>query len=88
MCGHVQTTHAKALELYEKALAIQLKSLGNEHPDVGDTRFNIAILYHHQGNHAQTRMYYDGAYQVYQKAYGEDHSKTIDAKKWRDMFNK
>ena len=73
------------MEMYEKSLAIRLKVLGEAHPDVGNTYYNIATLY--QTKHKDMRAaktHYDYAYQTYRRCCGETRSKTVDAKQARD----
>jgi hypothetical protein len=45
--------HQDALVLQEKALEIQRRVLPENHPDIGDTCFNISISYQHTGNNHQ-----------------------------------
>ena len=37
--------------MYEKALSIRLKKLGDDHPDVAATYNNMAIVYDDQGKY-------------------------------------
>ena len=41
-----QGKHNEAVELYQKALAIKIKTLGEEHPSVADTYNNFANVSH------------------------------------------
>ena len=47
-----QGKYAEAIPLAEKALAIQEKVLGKEHPDVATSLNNLAALYQSQGNYS------------------------------------
>ena len=48
-----QGIYAKALEYYEKALAIWLEALGANHPDVASSYNNMATVYYNQGDYAK-----------------------------------
>ena len=41
----------KALEYYNKSLAIRLNALGEKHPDVADSYNNIGMVYHAKGDY-------------------------------------
>ena len=43
----------RAIGYYEKDLAIALKSLGPEHPDVGTSYFNLGAAYAQKGDKAK-----------------------------------
>ena len=45
--------HQDALVLQEKALEFQRRVLPENHPDIGDTCFNISISYQHTGDNHQ-----------------------------------
>ena len=40
-----QGKYDEALAMYEKALSIRLKKLGDDHPSVADTYNNMAVVY-------------------------------------------
>ena len=46
-----QGKYDEALAMYEKALSIRLKKLGDDHPDVADTYNNMAVVYKKQGKY-------------------------------------
>ena len=45
---HAQGDYDQALEHHRKSLAIKLKALGPEHPDVGNTYNNMAGVFDEQ----------------------------------------
>ena len=68
-----QGKYDQALEYYQKALAIRLKKLGADHPNVADYYNNIAIVYNNQGKHDQALEYYQKALAIYLKKLGVNH---------------
>ena len=68
---------AKKLSMYTKALALQMKLTGAQHPDVGKFYMLIA-LHHYRGqsyDEALTPMVQ--AYEIFKKTYGEKHPTTL-----------
>ena len=76
-CGWCEET----LEHHEHALAISRKALGEEHPDVGDTLFNMAIVYKAQQHYSDAASTYAAAADTYAEAYGEEHEETLNARR-------
>ena len=56
----VQGDYARALPLYERALAIDEKTLEPEHPDVATTLNNLAVLYLSQGDYPKPSRFTSG----------------------------
>ncbi len=69
----------KALEYYQTALEIYLKSYGEVYVSSADTKYNMANIYRKQGDNNQARCLFQEAAVVYAKVYGAEHSETIDA---------
>jgi hypothetical protein len=67
------------LEYYQKALEIFIKVSGQDHPDVAMSKYNIASLKKTQGDLEGARRLFLECEQIYLKAYGPDHSETVDA---------
>jgi tetratricopeptide (TPR) repeat protein len=67
-----------ALELYEKCLAISIKALGEDHPDVADTYTNTALVYDKQGRYEMALELYEKCLAISIKALGEDHPDVAD----------
>ena len=71
-----QGKYAKALEYFNKALAICLKVLGENHPDTATCYNNIGLVYDSQGNYAQALEFYNKALAIRLKVLGENHADT------------
>lgn len=71
-----QGEYSKALEYYEKDLAISEKILGTEHPDTAATYNNIALLYKKQGEYAKALEYYNKDLAISKEVLGEKHPHT------------
>jgi len=54
----------RALELYEKALAIQLEVLGRDHPEVSKTYNSIALIYWHKKQPLDADKSYQKSYSI------------------------
>src|SRR5215468_11582404 len=48
-----QGRYSEAMPLAQRALAIQEKALGPNHPSVANLLSNLAFLYHNQGRYAE-----------------------------------
>ena len=57
----------KALEHYQKALAIVLKQLGAEHPSVARSYNNMAYVYEAKKDLAKAKEYWEKAYDLPQE---------------------
>ena len=70
----------KALEHSQKALAIQLKQLGPEHPYVAGSYYNMAYVYEAKKDLAKAKEYWEKAYAIRLKKLGPNHPDTKDTK--------
>ena len=68
-----QGNYAKALEYSKKSLAIRLKVLEPDHPDVALSYNNIGSVYFNQGNYAKALEYSKKALDIKLKVLGPDH---------------
>ncbi len=68
-----QGRYGQAEPLYEKALALRRKLLGEDHPDVAHSLNNLAFLYDSQGRYEQAEPLYVQALALRRKLLGEDH---------------
>lgn len=68
--------YARALPLYQQALAIRQKVLGAEHPDTANSLNNLALLYETQGQYDLALPMYAQALTIFQTALGEEHPNT------------
>ncbi|QNU68298.1 tetratricopeptide repeat protein [Ruminiclostridium herbifermentans] len=73
---HHQGEYSKALEWYNKDLAIFEKVLGKEHPDTATTYNNIAGVYEAQGEYGKAIEWYQKALYICEKVLGKEHPST------------
>jgi tetratricopeptide (TPR) repeat protein len=66
----------KALEYYQKDLAISLKQLGPDHPDVAMSYNNIAFVYKAKKDLPKAKEYWEKAYAICLKNLGPNHPDT------------
>jgi tetratricopeptide (TPR) repeat protein len=66
----------KAFSRYTKALKIQEKVLGKNHPDTATTYNNIAITYYKQGKPQKALAYLEKALKIQEKVLGKEHPAT------------
>ena len=71
-----QGNYLKALEYYEKALAIRERVLGTDHPYTAATYNNMALVYDAQGNYEKALEYYEKALAIREKVLGKEHPDT------------
>ncbi len=64
---------ALAESLYLRALGIEEKALGKNHPEVATALVNLASLYQTQGKYAKAESLYLRALGIYEKALGKNH---------------
>mmetsp|Transcript_16128 Transcript_16128/g.44039 ORF Transcript_16128/g.44039 Transcript_16128/m.44039 type:complete len:886 (+) Transcript_16128:261-2918(+) len=75
---------ARALPLYQRALAIYEKHFGPDHPEVAHTLTDLAVLHLEQGDDAVGRPLLERALVIQEKALGPDHPDVIAIK---DVLN-
>ncbi len=68
-----QGDYPKAIECYEKSLAIYLESLGSEHHDVASSYNNLGLVYDAQGDYPKAIEYYGNSLAIYLKSLGLEH---------------
>ena len=78
----------KALEYYQKDLAILLKQLGPDHPDVANSYHNIAFLYKDKKDLPKAKEYWRKAHAILLKKLGPNHPHTKLVKGELDALNK
>ena len=71
--------YENALVQYQKALEIQTRVFGSDHPDVATSKYNIASLKETQGDLEGARRLFLECEQIYAKVLGADHEETLDA---------
>ncbi len=78
----------KALEYFQKSLAIWLKQLGPEHPSVATSYSNMAYAYKAKKDLAKAKEYWEKAYAVFLKKLGPNHPNTKLVKEKLDALKK
>jgi tetratricopeptide (TPR) repeat protein len=68
--------YAKALPLYEQALAIRKKILGLEHPQTATSINNLAMLHYSMGDYVKALPLYEQALSTSQTSLGSQHPQT------------
>jgi len=74
--GNIYTSkgdYDKAIEYYNKALKIVLKTLGPEHPYVANTYNGLGIAYRNKGDYDKAIEYYNKALKIVLKTLGPEH---------------
>ena len=64
------------LEYYQKSLAIYLKQLGPEHPDVATSYNNIGFVHREKGDNDKALEHYQKALDIFSEQLGPDHPYT------------
>ncbi|ETO04601.1 hypothetical protein RFI_32795 [Reticulomyxa filosa] len=67
----------KAIEYFEKSLAIRLDKLGSEHVDIGTLYYALGITYNERGESDKALDYFTKARKIRLKCLGSNHSDTI-----------
>jgi tetratricopeptide (TPR) repeat protein len=71
--------YEEAHSLFERALAIRRKVLGEEHPDTAESYASVAHTLNAQGKSARAEPLFQKALDIYRKALGEDHPSTAES---------
>ena len=66
---------------YMRALAIDERALGSNHPNVASDMSNLADLYMLHGRIARAEVLYKRALAIYQKTLGPEHLVVADSRK-------
>ena len=65
--------YAEATEIAKQSLALAEKKFGTDHPSVGSSLNNLALLYASQGRYAEAEPLYKRSLALGEKALGPDH---------------
>ncbi len=68
--------HKEAIDYYEKALAIDLKGYGEQHPQVAILYNNLGSAWYSLGKYQKAIDYYEKALAILLKVFGEQHPDT------------
>jgi tetratricopeptide (TPR) repeat protein len=71
-----QGKYAQAQPLYEKALEIRRRRLGDDHPDSAGSYNNVAANLADQGKYAQAQPLYEKALEIRRRLLTDDHPRT------------
>ena len=71
-----QGQYERALEYYQKALEIDIKVSGQEHPDVAASKENIGLVFEAMGRKSQAKQMFTEAAGIRRKVLGADHPLT------------
>ena len=71
--AHTLGEYEQAVEYYEQALANELKTFGEDHPNVAISRNNLGATWDSLGDYQKAIGYYEQALASDIKIYGEDH---------------
>ena len=74
-----QGKYQEALVQYHKSLEIRLRLFDQEHPEVVNSKYNIALLYETCNEMDKARELFLECEKIYSKVLGPGHSKTVEA---------
>jgi tetratricopeptide (TPR) repeat protein len=69
----LQGKKEEALRMHEEALALKVKALGRDHPDVGLSEGNLAVVLEDLGRNQEALAHVDRSIEVIAKGYGAEH---------------
>jgi tetratricopeptide (TPR) repeat protein len=67
--------------LFQQALELRKRLLGEEHPDVALSLNNLALLYKSQGHYAEAEPLYMQALEITERSLGANHPNTVTIRK-------
>ncbi|NJK49550.1 tetratricopeptide repeat protein [Candidatus Gracilibacteria bacterium] len=70
---YAQGRYNEAEPLFQQALELRKRLLGENHPDVATSLNNLALLYKAQGRYAEAEPIYQQALELCKRLLGEDH---------------
>lgn len=73
----MQRNFGKALQMFNKSLQIQMKTLGPDHPSVAALYCNLALLHETQGDKQLGLEFYEKSLRIYSKLYGPNHPYVV-----------
>jgi tetratricopeptide (TPR) repeat protein len=74
-----QGKYEQALEAYSKSLDIKIKIVGSGHPEVADTKRNMAFLHKKRGERTVAKQLYLECEAIYAKVLGAEDINTMFA---------
>jgi tetratricopeptide (TPR) repeat protein len=85
VCAQVAATHAdrrKGAKLLEEVLARQQRLLGDKHPELMETKLELAMNYNFLGRYGDARKLCDDALKISINTYGSDDDETMRCKEF------
>jgi tetratricopeptide (TPR) repeat protein len=76
-----QGRYEEAEPLYEQALELSQRNLGENHPDVANSLNNLAGLYYSLADNTKAEPLYLQALELCERVLGENHPNTITIRK-------
>ena len=76
-----QGKYNEAAAMYKKALAIYIKTVGEEHPSVANTYWNMALLSERLNKPEEARPLYERALGIKRVVFGPDHKECKKVEK-------
>ena len=73
----------QAIDYYEKALAVHIKTFGEDHPTVAGDWNNLGVAWANKGENDRAIDYYEKALASNLKTFGPDHPKV--ATRWNNL---
>ena len=73
-----QGRYSEAEPLYQQALELYKRLLGEEHPYVASSLHNLAALYDNQGRYSEAEPLYQQALELTKRLLGEEHPDMAD----------
>lgn len=74
-------------DFYERMIAIDIKSLGADHPSVARDLYGLAVIEISDGNNEAARQLLQRTLKIYEKVYGEDASLTQRSRNLLEVIN-
>ena len=68
----LQEINKQRVDFYERMIAIDIESLGEEHPSVARDLTSLATIYLNQHDHEHAKPLLERALKIYRKTYGDD----------------
>jgi tetratricopeptide (TPR) repeat protein len=69
-----------ALAMYEKALEFRRRVLPENHPDLGDSLYNLSICYQESGKSHQAMQFAREALRIWQATLPPEHEHVLNAR--------
>ena len=79
-----QGTYDEALKLDQEDLRISKKALGDEHPSVATTLWNMGALFKSMGRLSDAAAHLENALSIFTSTVGPEHPSTKGVKEWLD----